>query len=82
MQVCGLSRIAIPAMIVGIVVSTFTGSELLGWLGATVAGVGVIAFQRIRGRGATCTALVHTTQGSDVFGSPSVGSPEPVEVAG
>lgn len=82
MQVCGISRIVIPAMIVGIVVSTFTRSELLGWLGAIVVGVGVIAFQRITGRGATCAVPVPTAPAVEVLEGPSADSQKPVGVTG
>lgn len=63
MQVCGLSRIVIPAMFAGIIVSTLAQSEALGWAAALVVGLGVLAYLRITGRAAHCAvpALDHDT---------------------
>lgn len=54
MQVCGLSRILLPAMFAGIVVSTFSQSEALGWAAALVVGIAALTHQRFTGRGARC----------------------------
>ncbi len=51
---CGLSRLLLPAMLVGVATSTLTGSDLAGWLaaGITVAVLAVAA--KVRGTTATC----------------------------
>lgn len=61
MPVCGLSRIVIPAMLLGIVVSTFTQSELAGWAGAAAVGFVMVAIGRITGRDTSCTVAASTT---------------------
>jgi hypothetical protein len=54
MNTCGMTRLLIPAFLVGLVVSTFLGNDLYGWIAAGST-VGILALvQKVRGTSQTC----------------------------
>lgn len=55
LNVCGATRILIPAFFTGMAVTAFTGNEALAWLVAGVVAVMIWGFDRVRGTSATCT---------------------------
>jgi hypothetical protein len=54
MNMCGATRLLVPAFLVGLAVATFAGNDLAGWVaaGMTVAILAVV--QRARGTGGAC----------------------------
>ncbi len=70
MEVCGLTRILLPAAVVGIIMSTVTLNETVGWVAAIITGAVVWAAMRAAGDRGACA-----TPGSDDI---DVDVPEPV----
>ncbi|MCU0270380.1 MAG: hypothetical protein MUF83_17280 [Acidimicrobiales bacterium] len=54
MNVCGATRLLVPATLVGLAVATVTGSDLYGWIAAILAGVVLFAIPALRGAGGSC----------------------------
>lgn len=58
MNACGLTRLLVPAFLVGLAVATFARSDLYGWIGAGIT-VGALALaQRVRGTAPTCAVTL------------------------
>jgi hypothetical protein len=53
-NVCGFTRLLVPAMFVAIAVSTLTANDALGWLAAAATVAVLLVVQRVRGTAATC----------------------------
>ena len=54
MNLCGTTRLLIPAYLVGLAVATFVGNGLYGWIAAGLT-VGILgAVQKVRGTNQTC----------------------------
>jgi hypothetical protein len=54
MNMCGMTRLLIPAFLVGLAVATFVGNDLYGWIAAGVT-VGILAaVHRVRGTSQMC----------------------------
>lgn len=51
---CGLSRVLVPAFLLGLTVTSLTGSEAHGWLVAGLTAAAVIVVGRLRGATASC----------------------------
>ena len=54
MNTCGLTRLVVPAFLVGFMITALSGSEPLGWLAAAVTAVGLFVIGRVRGAGTAC----------------------------
>lgn len=55
MNTCALTRLLVPAALVGMAVTTITNNDVLGWvLAAVTAGV-IWAVQSVRGTKASCS---------------------------
>lgn len=54
MDVCGATRLLVPAFLVGFSVSTLSGNDLLGWAAAALTVVGLLGWQKIRGTSPSC----------------------------
>ena len=54
MNMCGATRLPVPAFLVGLAVATFVGNDVYGWIaaGLTVAILAVV--QKVRGTNQTC----------------------------
>ena len=51
---CGATRLLVPAFLVGVGVSSLTGSDLDGWLAAALTVAVLVAVQKVRGTAASC----------------------------
>lgn len=71
-ELCGLTRTLVPAAVVGVLVSTFTASEVAGWLAAVLAAGIVYALMRSAGDRRSCGAAVEQQAAADTD------RPEPV----
>lgn len=58
LNVCGATRILIPAFFIGMGSTSFTGNESLGWLAAGIVAVMIWGVDRVRGTTATCAVPV------------------------
>jgi len=54
MDTCGAARLVVPAVLVGVSVSSAVGSDLLGGLAAVATAAVLVVVQRARGRGSSC----------------------------
>lgn len=54
MNVCGLTRVLVPAFLVGFMVTSLTTNEALGWLVAAVVGATLLVIGRVRGTTTSC----------------------------
>lgn len=61
LNVCGATRLLIPAFFVGMAITAFTGNETLAWIIAGSVAATIWATDRVRGRSATCAVPVRTT---------------------
>lgn len=54
MNICGTTRLLIPAFLVGLAVATLTGDDRYGWIAAasTIAIIALVS--KLRGTGRTC----------------------------
>lgn len=58
MNPCGLTRLLVPAFVVGLAVATFARSDLYGWVAAGIT-VGALAIvQKVRGTATTCAVTL------------------------
>lgn len=55
METCGLTRILVPAAVVGVIVSTLTHSDAVGWVAAIATAVALGVWMRARGVTGACT---------------------------
>lgn len=55
METCGLTRILVPAAVVGVIVSTLTHSDAVGWVAAIATAVALGVWMRVRGVTGACT---------------------------
>lgn len=70
---CGATRLLVPGFLIGVGVSSVTGSDAIGWAAvALVVGV-LVAVRRIRGTAASCAVAP-----ADVPLHPAVRPTEPV----
>ena len=54
MNTCGVTRLLIPAFLVGLAVATFVGNDLYGWI-AAASTVGILAaVRKVLGTKQTC----------------------------
>ncbi len=54
MNVCGTTRLFLPAFLVGLAVATVAGNDAYGWLAAVLT-IGVLfVWQKLRGANQTC----------------------------
>ena len=54
MTTCGLSRLLVPAFLVGLAVASVTGTDVTGWLAAAATVAVLVAARAIRGGSGTC----------------------------
>ncbi|MEZ5143186.1 MAG: hypothetical protein R2726_11810 [Acidimicrobiales bacterium] len=54
MNTCALTRLLVPAALVGMAVTTITNNDVLGWTLAAVTGGVIWAVQSVRGTRASC----------------------------
>lgn len=62
LNVCGATRILIPAFFSGMAVTAFTTNETLAWIVAAVVAAAIWVFDRIRGASTTCAVPVGTAK--------------------
>lgn len=55
---CGLSRLVLVALAIGLVVSSLSGSDLAGWLAALAGVAALAAVRRVRGTVTACPVPV------------------------
>lgn len=53
-NVCGLTRLLVPAFFVAIAVSSATGSDAYGWVAAAITALVIAGVGRLRGTTASC----------------------------
>jgi len=54
MNTCGVTRLLVPAFLMGLAVATFVGNDVYGWIAAGLT-VGILAAaQKVRGTKQTC----------------------------
>lgn len=54
MNPCGMTRVLIPAFLAGLVVASFFGNDLAGWIAAGAIVAILAAVQKVRGSRQTC----------------------------
>jgi hypothetical protein len=73
MNACGVSRLLVPAFLVGLGVASLTGNDVPGWIAAGVT-VGLLALVRaLRGATAPSCAIDLTDVDVDSRARPAVG---------
>lgn len=55
MNLCGLTRVLVPAFFAGFGAAAISGSDRTGWIVAAVVGAAVWAWGRRRGTATSCT---------------------------
>lgn len=61
LNVCGATRILVPAFFVGMAVTSFTGNESMAWVVAGIVAATIWGFDRARGTSVRqCTVPDHT----------------------
>jgi len=53
-NVCGVTRLLVPAFFVACAISSFTGSDAWGWAAAALTTIVVAVAQRVRGTATRC----------------------------
>ena len=53
-NVCGLTRMVVPASLVGVAVATVAGRDVVGWIAAGLTVGAVFVWQTVRGTNRTC----------------------------
>ena len=76
MNVCGLTRLLVPAFLVGLAVATVSGNDLGGWLAAGLTVVVLIVARRVGGTAPTCAMSPKASSG-DARDSNQVGEKAP-----
>ncbi len=54
MNVCGITRLLVPAFLVGLAVATFAGNDGYGWIAAGLTAGGLYVVQWVRGSRPAC----------------------------
>lgn len=54
MNACGATRLLVPGVLIGLGVSSVTGSDLIGWAVLALALGALVVVRRIRGIAASC----------------------------
>lgn len=68
---CGLTRLLVPALLMGFAVSSATGNEALAWLAAGLAALAAHLIGRIGTAPATCPVPVSTRRSGRSGSHPS-----------
>ena len=55
MNVCGLTRLVVPAFVVGLAVATVAGNDGYGWIAAGLTAGSLYVVQRVRRTGLVCS---------------------------
>ena len=53
-NVCGLTRVLVPAYVAALVVASLTVSDRWGWVAFVATALAIVAIRRVRGVTATC----------------------------
>jgi hypothetical protein len=65
MSPCGASRVLVPGLVVGVLVSTLLGNDAMAWVAAIVAMAATALVQRARGRSTSCAVPVRVEPAAD-----------------
>ena len=63
MNTCGLTRLLVPATLVGLGVTTVTGSDPAGWAAAVITGGAIYGVQALRGTNRSCAIPPQSASG-------------------